>query len=79
MNEILDFLNAKDNGSPQVFLGDFNTGPSFPEFEIAAELPEHYQEILDDGYGNPNADSATPFCTYCPTENLITDLGFVEN
>ena len=36
-------------------MGDLNTGPGFPEFDITAEFPENYQEIVDDGYANSNA------------------------
>ena len=31
LNTILFFLNKKENGSPQVLIGDLNTGPAFPE------------------------------------------------
>ena len=27
----MDFLNEKNDGSPQVYLGDFQTGEAFPE------------------------------------------------
>ena len=54
MNEILDYLNLKENGSPQVFMGDINLGPGYPELDITAEFPDHYDEIVDDGYANSN-------------------------
>ena len=68
---MLDYFNEKDDGSPQVFMGDINAGPAFPEFNIIADFEENYQEIVDDGFMNPNADSATPFCTFCRSENLL--------
>lgn len=73
LNEILDFLDTKKDGSPQVIIGDFNVGPNIPDQNIAAEFPENYQVILDNEYVSANTASETTFCTYCPSENLINN------
>ena len=66
---MLRFMNSKNNGSPQVMLGDFNVGPSIPEAGIEGEYEENFTTILVDGWIEANTDSASPFCTYCPEEN----------
>ena len=55
-------------------MGDFNTGPAFPELGIDEEIEENYQVIVDAGFFNVNVEQETPFCTWCADENiLITD------
>ena len=43
LNILLDHMNEQDNGSPQVILGDFNSGPDGPNVE--AEFGDNYDLI----------------------------------
>lgn len=43
LNILLNHMNDKENGQPQVILGDFNAGPDGPS--IVAEFGENYDLI----------------------------------
>ena len=66
LKEILKFFESKDNGKPQIIMGDLNVGPNMV-------WKRTYWEIEKAGYFNANVESDDPFCTFCPAENLIND------
>ena len=49
---MMDLLNEKENGSPQVLLGDFQTGPGFPEQGIIEQWIDSYNLIESNGFEN---------------------------
>ena len=59
-------MKSFENGSPQVILGDFNSGPAIPEHGISAERPETYERFIQKGFHSGNVLSPKPFCTWCP-------------
>ena len=65
----MDFMASKENGSPQVWLGDFNVGPTVPQSSIVGDYESNYETIEDDGWVEANTFSDEPFCTFCPHEN----------
>ena len=71
---ILGLMKSFENGSPQVILGDFNSGPAIPEHGISAQRPETYEKFIEKGFHSGNVLSPKPFCTWCPNNNnLIPD------
>ena len=71
---VLGLMKSFENGSPQVILGDMNSGPAIPEAGIAAERPETYEKFIEKGFHSANVISPSPFCTWCPdNNNLIPD------
>ena len=67
----MDFMNDKrQDGVPQVWLGDLNVSPSIPAFGIDGEYESNYNSIVADGWVEANTFSDTPFCTHCPEENV---------
>ena len=73
INTLLDFMDAQEDGSPQVMLGDFNTGPA--GLNVEAEYPENYAIIEADDWQNQNVESGDPFATWCPCNTLYVDDG----
>ena len=71
LNIMLDWMNERNNGGPQVMLGDFNTGPDGDN--ILAEFGENYALIEAEGFRSANIESAEDFCTWCPDENLLLE------
>ena len=65
----MDFMASKENGSPQVWLGDLNVSPTIPGTNISGEYESNYETIEDDGWVEANTFSDDPFCTFCPQEN----------
>ena len=41
----MDFLNEKNDGSPQVYLGDFQTGEAFPDQGIEEQWIDSFNLI----------------------------------
>lgn len=73
--ELRTFAASVRGETPQVVLGDFNTGPELPG-GIAAEVPANY--TLLKGSGNDvwysiMAEVATPLCTWCSDNPLNTE------
>ena len=64
-------MHERANGSPQVLLGDWNTGPEGDDVE--AEFPLNYGTIKQDGWEND--EFVGHFCTWCPDDNdlLVAD------
>ena len=72
LNEVQNFIDDKEDGCPQVLMGDFNFGPEVASENISAEFPDHYYSVVDDGWIGANTGSTTPFCTWCPSSNPLS-------
>ena len=49
MDELIAFMDSKDDGSPQVFMGTTNNGPSAVAMDgsvISATAPENYEKAI---------------------------------
>ena len=79
MNAIRSLFDDKNDGSPQVLIGDLNTGPSLPMFDIDPEFADQQQLLVDDGWVGANNNSESPFCTWCPSSNPNAALADLEN
>ena len=66
-------MEVQEDGSPQVMLGDWNTGPVGPNSE--GEYPENYAVIEADGWQNENIESGNPFATWDPSNTLWYEDG----
>ena len=62
-------MDERNDGKPQVMLGDFNTGPDGDS--IFGEFPDNFQVIEDEGFRSANIDSGNTFCTWCREENVL--------
>ena len=70
INIMLDWMNERNNGGPQVMLGDFNCGPDGEK--IFAEFGDNYTLFEADGYRSANID-AEGFATWAPEENKFLE------
>ena len=85
----MDFMNEKNDGSPQVLLGDLQTGEGFPEQGISERWIGSYNLITENGFVDSEpAKGEVPFCTACPSfneqsfnnnEDIFVDNIFVRN
>ena len=67
-------MKSFENGSPQVIVGDINSGPALPNAGIEAVRPATYEKFLEKGFHSGNVIQPQPFCTWCPADNnLIPD------
>ena len=66
-------MHEKENGSPQVMLGDWNTGPE--GLDVEAEFQDNYDLILLAGWENGNVEHGGAFCTWCPHNDLFVADG----
>ena len=66
-------MHDQENGSPQVMLGDFNTGPD--GLNVESEYQNNYDLIKLAGWWNENEEDGDPFCTWCPYNSLFYDDG----
>ena len=66
----MDFLNEKNDGSPQVYLGDFQTGEAFPDQGIEEQWIDSFNLIESNDFVESElAKGQEPFCTACPSIN----------
>jgi endonuclease/exonuclease/phosphatase family metal-dependent hydrolase len=74
IQSLLDFLNTKTKktSDPIYAMGDFNCGPSLPEFGIQGDLESNCQLFEKNGYLDPisSAEFSTPECSFCRDNTL---------
>lgn len=73
--ELRTFAASVRGETPQVVLGDFNTGPELPG-GIAAEVPANYALLKGTGsdvWYSIMAEVATPLCSWCADNPLNTE------
>ena len=59
MDELIAFMDSKDNGSPQIMLGSFSNGPSAVGDDggiITEQYLRNYEKAVQAGFSNANAD-----------------------
>ena len=59
MDELIAFMDSKDNGSPQIMMGSFNNGPSAVGEDggiITEAYLGNYEKAVQAGFSNANAD-----------------------
>ena len=73
LNEVQNFIDDKEDGCPQVLMGDFNFGPEVASENISAEFPDHYNSLVNDKWVGANPGwGSTPYCTWCPSSNGLS-------
>ena len=65
---IQQLMNRYSSKSPLFLMGDFNHGPAIGD-AVAAEFPQVYQNVLDQGFVSP-AVTRVGLCTSCLDNSL---------
>jgi endonuclease/exonuclease/phosphatase family metal-dependent hydrolase len=72
LDAIFAQITATKQTEQVLLLGDFNSGPAIPP-DIAAELADNYQHIIDAGWRDWPGSDAPALCTFCPENTLVSD------
>ncbi len=72
LDAIFAHITATKKTEQVLLMGDLNSGPAIPP-DIAAELPDNYQHIIDAGWRDWPGTDAPAECTFCPENTLVSD------
>lgn len=72
LDAIFAQIEATKQTEQVLLMGDLNSGPAIPP-DIAAELPDNYQHIIDAGWRDWPGTDAPAQCTFCPENTLVSD------
>lgn len=79
INAMIQYVAAKvPAGEKAILLGDFNTGPEVAG-RAAAEIPENYDLLIDDGFYSAYPSQADADCTFCFDNPLVGGIDHSES
>ncbi|XP_033753656.1 uncharacterized protein LOC117337018 isoform X2 [Pecten maximus] len=70
LNDSRKLTDAANLSDKPVILGDLNTGPVIPAFNVSAEFEDSYNHFLSEGFSSPYVTMVQK-CTFCSLNPLV--------